>query len=66
MAPEAPAVAVAFLDQAARANADFVDIGDLEARVVIAGPVGLDEAKHVVVAAAVSAAQERDDVLRAV
>src|SRR2546428_13254236 len=62
---EAPAVLVAFVEQPAGAHADLVDVADLEARVVEARPVRLDEAEDVVVAAAV-AAHEGDDVLRAV
>src|SRR5262245_19246076 len=63
---EAPAVAVALLQQAAGADADLVHVGDFEARVVVARPVVLQEGEQVVIAAAFAAAQEADDVLRAV
>src|SRR5690349_20875339 len=66
VAPEAPAVAIALVDQPAGAESQLVDVADLEARVVVAGPVALDEAHDVVIAAAFAAAHESDDVARAV
>src|SRR5262245_52332793 len=54
VAAEAPAVAVALVEQPAAADPDLVDVRHLEARVVVAGPLILEEREHVVVAAALA------------
>ncbi len=66
MPAETPAVAVTLIEQAARAHADLVGVGDFEARVMVTGAVARDKSQQVMVAAAFAAAQECDDVLRAI
>src|SRR5262245_11656802 len=66
VAAEAPAVAVALVEQPAAADADLVYVGHLEAGVVVARALVLEEGEHVVVAATLAVAQESDDVRRAV